>query len=62
MQEMFMPRDDLGRWVTGTSANPGGRTGVLAVIKASCASCLRAQSSAWASCWTATTSASGSKQ
>jgi hypothetical protein len=25
MQEIFMARDDLGRWVTGTSGNAGGR-------------------------------------
>jgi hypothetical protein len=24
MQEIFMARDDLGRWVPGTSGNPGG--------------------------------------
>jgi hypothetical protein len=29
-----MARDDLGRWVAGTSANPGGRPGVPEVIKA----------------------------
>jgi hypothetical protein len=34
MQETFMARDDLGRWVPGTSANPGGRPGVPDVIKA----------------------------
>ena len=29
-----MARDDLGRWVPGASANPGGRPGVPDVIKA----------------------------
>ena len=29
-----MARDDPGRWVPGTSANPGGRPGVPDVIKA----------------------------
>jgi hypothetical protein len=31
---MFMARDDLGRFVPGNSANPGGRPGVPEVIKA----------------------------
>jgi hypothetical protein len=30
----FMLRDDLGRFVPGTSGNPGGRPGVPEVIKA----------------------------
>ena len=32
-----MPRDDLGRWVPGTSGNAGGRPGVPEVIKATLA-------------------------